>query len=95
MPSFGYVVELLRAAQRDPRRLGPALAAAEELEFNDEAEYQSLAEPVQAALDDLTLDLDYYEPDPTVRSQHSVYFGPDELIARVERFLSRIDEATP
>ncbi|WP_412063598.1 hypothetical protein [Rubrivirga sp. IMCC45206] len=95
LPSFDHVVQLLREAATDSARLGPALAAAEDLAFNDEAERQRLPESVLNALDELTDGLDLFEPRPDWRGEDAGLFGPVEAQSRIESFLSRIREGAP
>jgi hypothetical protein len=90
MHTFEKVVAALRAAAADPERIPSAFRDLYDFTLVEERAFEKLPEPIQEILADLAFDLDYYEPDPKARQEHTSFYGPVRAGELIEIALSRL-----
>jgi len=85
------LVTLLLAALSHPETRASKVSEFQEAVWNSDEEAGNDA--VCEVLSDLAYDLDYYEPDPVIRSEDPAYYGDDRLVKEIVRALHRLKEA--
>ena len=85
-----HVIEMLQAAALDPRKLSEAIRALQAMVWKSKGWDDGLSGEVVEALLDLAYDLDFYEPDPTLRAEDDAFFAEDRAVREIAEALQRI-----
>jgi hypothetical protein len=83
------VIHLLQQAAREPGQLAQQIGAFQAAIWNDQV-LGDLDDEVMEVLRELAQDLDFYEPDPKLRSEDESYFGEDRALAEIQSALNRV-----
>jgi hypothetical protein len=86
----GSIISMLRRTLEQPSALNGAISCLQQAVFQQTMQFDSAVEDI---LRDLAYDLDYFEPDPRVRSEDSALIDENKALAEIAVALRRIDEA--
>jgi hypothetical protein len=88
--SVATLVDLLESAVRDLARLSSAVAEFQAAVRSASDDDLVMTPDQRELIRDLAYDLDYFEPDASLRAESSSYFGADGAIDEIRQALEKL-----
>ncbi|MBW3570983.1 MAG: hypothetical protein KY467_07745 [Gemmatimonadetes bacterium] len=85
------LARLLQEALRDPERRGQALRAFQDTVADTPTSAEAGKEQIWTVLDDLSIDLEFYESNPGYRAASQSYYGDERLEELLRAALAELD----